>query len=73
VNAEVESVWSRVIGQTRATALLEAATVAPVHAYLFLGPRGAGKRAAAAIFAGELLARGDEDGDGARHRRLAGN
>jgi len=71
MTADVASVWSSVIGQPRATALLEAAVAAPVHAYLFLGPRGAGKRAAAAIFAGELLAGGDPDGDGARHRRLA--
>ena len=69
--ADITTAWSKVIGQPRATALLEAAAAAPVHAYLFLGPRGAGKRAAAAIFAGELLARGDSDGDGARHRRLA--
>jgi DNA polymerase-3 subunit delta' len=70
-NAELSPVWSKVVGQPRATALLEAATTAPVHAYLFVGPRGAGKRAAAANFAGELLAGGDTDGDGARHRRLA--
>ena len=73
MTAEVASVWAKVIGQPRATALLESAAAAPVHAYLFLGPRGAGKRAAAAIFAGELLARGDVGGDGARHRRLAAN
>src|SRR5215216_5946418 len=73
VSADLAPVWSKVIGQPRATALLEAAIAAPVHAYLFVGPRGAGKRAAAAIFAGELLARAVRGGDGARHRRLAFN
>jgi DNA polymerase-3 subunit delta' len=71
VNSDVSTVWDKVIGQPRATALLDAAAAAPVHAYLLLGPRGAGKRAAAALFAGELLALADDGGDGARHRRLA--
>jgi DNA polymerase-3 subunit delta' len=71
VNTDVTAVWDNVIGQPRATALLDAAAASPVHAYLLLGPRGAGKRVAAATFAGELLARADEGGDAARHRRLA--
>ena len=73
MNSDVATVWDKVIGQPRATALLDAATAAPVHAYLLLGPRGAGKRAAAAVFAGELLVRADEGGDAQRHRRLAAN
>jgi DNA polymerase-3 subunit delta' len=40
----------------------------PSHAYLFHGPAGTGKRAAALAFAGELLAAGDGDPDGARLR-----
>ena len=54
---------------------LRAALRQPVHAYLFVGPPGAGKRQAALAFSGELLAeRALRDGDGPaseRHRRLA--
>jgi DNA polymerase III subunit delta' len=42
----------------------------PSHAYLFRGPRGAGKRAAARAFAAEILATGAEDPDDARRRAL---
>jgi DNA polymerase III subunit delta' len=40
----------------------------PSHAYLFHGPGGAGKRAAARALAAELLADGAEDADNARLR-----
>jgi DNA polymerase-3 subunit delta' len=40
----------------------------PSHAYLFHGPAGAGKRAAARAFAAELLADGAPDPDNARER-----
>jgi DNA polymerase-3 subunit delta' len=42
------------------------------HAYLFHGPGGAGKAAAARAFAAELLADGEADPDSARQRALAG-
>ncbi|HEY5815913.1 MAG TPA: hypothetical protein VIS95_06175 [Solirubrobacterales bacterium] len=42
----------------------------PTHAYLFRGPRGAGKRAAARAFAAEILAGAAEDPDDARRRAL---
>ncbi len=56
--------------------MLSAAVTSPVHAYLLLGPRGSGKRAAAAVFAGELVVAADaaaatDVGRAARHRRLA--
>lgn len=57
-----------VIGQEQAKHELRAASLEPVHAYLFLGPRGSGKRRAAARFAGEVI--GDQ-ADRARVRRLA--
>ena len=68
--------WSAVLGQPQAVAALAAAVASPVHAYLLVGPRGTGKRAAAAAFAGELIVaadgRADSDpGRAARHRRLA--
>lgn len=47
--------WSTVVGQPRAVAELQAAAASPAHAYLFVGPRGSGKRALARAFAGVLL------------------
>jgi DNA polymerase-3 subunit delta' len=44
----------------------------PSHAYLFHGPGGAGKRAAARALAAELLAEGEADPDSARARVLSG-
>ncbi len=49
---------------------LTAALHAPSHAYLFRGPRGSGKRAAARAFAAEILAVGAENPDDARRRAL---
>jgi len=62
--------WETVIGQPEAVRRLHAAVESPVHAYLFVGPAGAGKRLAALVFAGELLAAADPAGAD-RHRRLA--
>jgi DNA polymerase-3 subunit delta' len=43
----------------------------PAHAYLFIGPRGSGKREAARAFAAEILAAGAPDPESARRRALA--
>ncbi len=57
--------------QARARVALTAALASgPSHAYLFRGPRGAGKRAAARAFAAEILAGASEDPDDARRRAL---
>lgn len=60
--------------QPRARLALSAALSAgPSHAYLFKGPRGAGKRAAARAFAAELLAAaagGEGSAEEARRRAL---
>jgi DNA polymerase-3 subunit delta' len=57
--------------QGRARVALEAALAAgPSHAYLFRGPRGSGKRAAARALAAEILATGADDPDDARRRAL---
>jgi DNA polymerase III subunit delta' len=57
--------------QPRARAALAAALAAgPSHAYLFRGPRGSGKRAAARAFAAEILADGAADPEDARRRAL---
>ena len=51
-------------------ALTAALRGGPSHAYLFRGPRGSGKRAAARAFAAEILAAGADDPDDARRRAL---
>jgi DNA polymerase-3 subunit delta' len=57
--------------QPRARLALAAALAAgPAHAYLFRGPRGSGKRAAARAFAAEILAKGASNPDDARRRAL---
>jgi DNA polymerase III subunit delta' len=57
--------------QGRARVALRAALASgPSHAYLFRGPRGSGKRAAARAFAAEILATGAEDPEDARRRAL---
>ena len=65
--------WASVVGQPAAVRQLVAASREPVHAYLLVGPVGAGKRALARAFAAELLAAGTAPGsdDRARHVRLA--
>ncbi len=65
--------FHEVIGQDRAIAQLSAAAIDPVHAYLFVGPSGAGKRAAAHAFAAALLAPpGADREDPDARRALAG-
>jgi len=57
--------------QPRARVALSAAlATGPSHAYLFRGPRGAGKGAAARVFAAEILAEGATDPDDARRRAM---
>lgn len=63
------SVWDGVVGQGRAIQRLQAAATSPVHAYLFVGPPGSTKDAAARAFAALLLA-GVDDPDH-RDARLA--
>jgi len=57
--------------QPAARLALTSALAAPSHAYLFVGPRGAGKGDAARAFAAELLADRAPDPDDARRRALA--
>src|SRR5215510_338870 len=57
--------------QPRARIALDAALAAgPSHAYLFRGPRGSGKRAAARALAAEILADAAADPEDARRRAL---
>lgn len=64
-------VWSDVVGQDAAVGLLSSAARDPLHAYLFVGPPGSGKRTALRAFAAEVLAAAAPDDDPDRHRRLA--
>ncbi len=52
-------------------ALTAALGAGPSHAYLFAGPAGSGKAAAARAFAAEILASGAADSDDVRRRALA--
>jgi DNA polymerase-3 subunit delta' len=54
--------YGGVVGQERAVSQLQAAAVAPVHAYLLVGPPGVGKRTAAQSFAAALLCPHGGDG-----------
>jgi DNA polymerase-3 subunit delta' len=49
------SLYDAVVGQPQAVGQLRAAASRPVHAYLFHGPPGSGKRVAARAFAASLL------------------
>ncbi|MCU1500069.1 MAG: holB [Acidimicrobiales bacterium] len=71
VDLSAGDAWEDVVGQDPAVSLLRGASGAgAVHAWLFVGPRGSGKRAAAQAFAGDLLAHAlDEQGDGAGAQR----
>ena len=53
--APIAPVLDRVKGQPGAVRLLRGSVGAPVHAYLFLGPPGTGRREAAVAFAAALL------------------
>jgi DNA polymerase III subunit delta' len=48
-------VLEEVVGQARAIRVLDASIESPVHAYLFVGPPGTGKRQAAVAFAAALV------------------
>jgi len=51
----VSDPFASIVGQPRAVEQLRAASKQPVHAYLFVGPAGSGKRSAARAFAAALL------------------
>jgi DNA polymerase-3 subunit delta' len=58
----VTSVWDAVVGQDVAVARLRALAERPTHAYLFVGPDGAGKEVAARAFAARIVT-GSEDAE----------
>jgi DNA polymerase-3 subunit delta' len=71
VGSKSEALISATEHQARARVVLSAALAGePSHAYLFRGPRGSGKRAAARSFAAEILAASAADPEDARRRAL---
>lgn len=64
-------VWGDIVGQPEALAQLQSSSVQPVHAYMFLGPHGSGRWAAAKAFAAQVLADGLTGDDADRAVRLA--
>jgi DNA polymerase-3 subunit delta' len=68
---DLDDPFSVVVGQPRAVEELRAATRAPVHAYLLVGPRGSGKRDLARAFAAALLSDGVTGDDRERIVSLA--
>jgi DNA polymerase III subunit delta' len=71
VGSKSEALLEATEHQARARVALSAALAGdPSHAYLFRGPRGSGKRAAARAFAAEVLAAASADPEDARRRGL---
>jgi DNA polymerase-3 subunit delta' len=68
----LESIWDDVVGQRRAVQRLQDAAAHPVHAYLFVGPAGSTKDAAARAFAALLLTGTDDPSDRAARLALRG-
>lgn len=67
---DLAEAWTTVVGQAEAVAVLQAWSADPVHAYLFVGPSGSGKRQAARVFAGAVQARQSTGDDVAVERQL---
>ena len=64
------TLYDQVVGQPLVVDQLRRAAVQPVHAYLFVGPPGTGKREAALAFAAHLLCPNGGDGTCASCRRV---
>jgi DNA polymerase-3 subunit delta' len=56
----VTTVWDHVVGQEESVARLRSLAQRPTHAYLFVGPDGAGKEVAARAFAARLVSGSDD-------------
>jgi DNA polymerase III subunit delta' len=68
--AGADDPWREVVGQPTAIRQLAAAARSPVHAYLLVGPTGAGKRALARAFAATVLSSGATPGSDEWHRHV---
>jgi DNA polymerase III subunit delta' len=54
-STDYHPVLAGIVGQPRARAMLSSFVDSPVHAYLFVGPAGSGKRVAARVFCAALV------------------
>ncbi len=63
--------WTFVKGQRQAVDFLKKAVNAPVHAYLFVGPEGAGREEIARVFSGYIFAEYEEGNNLDRCKDLA--
>ena len=63
--------WGLITGHTEATDFLKKAVASPVHAYLFVGPEGAGREEIARAFSGSIFAKYEEGQDHERCKDLA--
>ena len=63
--------WGLIYGQTEAVDFLKKAVESPVHAYLFVGPEGAGREEIARAFSGSIFAKYEEDQNLERCKDLA--
>jgi DNA polymerase-3 subunit delta' len=70
VMADVESAWATVVGQNKAVAALRSWSMDPMHAYLFVGPSGTGKRQVARAFSATVQAQHFIGDDAGRERQL---
>ena len=68
---DVEQAWSTVVGQRDAVRTLRAWSRDPLHAYLFVGPSGTGKRQAARAFAAAIQAQLCAGDEAAQRRQVA--
>ena len=68
--ADLGDAWKTVVGQADAVEVLQAWSHDPVHAYLFLGPTGAGKRQAARAFSAAVQAQLTVGDDVAKERQM---
>lgn len=69
-SASFDDYWQRVIGQEHAVEVLKRWAQNPVHAYMFLGPPGTGKRLAAKVFAAQIQANLCDQGPAERQRQF---
>lgn len=67
---DTEDAWSTIVGQHEAVSALRRWSLDPVHAYLFVGPSGAGKRQAARAFSAAVQAQLFSGDDAGRERQL---
>ena len=63
--------WAEISGQSEAVSFLKKTVLSPLHAYLFVGPEGAGREELSRAFAGSVFASSEEEERGRRSRRLA--